>query len=104
MVSQGILNILLYYYSELLKTGVGGCWRILGTGLLVFSEGDYLASRTFVLHSADRRRQDLKKLYIEKIASDYIQHVLPDILRQHQKAPHFKWQQHVMEISEKSPF
>lgn len=50
-----------------------------------------------------REDRILKKLYIEKIASDYIQHVLPDILRQHQKAPHFKWQQHVMEISEKSP-
>lgn len=71
--------------------------------LFNFSERNYLASRTFVLHDAYQRRQNLKKLYIEKIASDYIQHVLPDILRQHQKAPHFKWQQHVMEISEKSP-
>lgn len=72
--------------------------------LFNFSEGSYLASRIFVLHNAYQRGQNFKKLYIEKIVSDYIQHVLPDILRQHQKAPHFKWQQHVMEISEKSPF
>lgn len=72
--------------------------------LFNFSEGKYLASRTVVLHDAYQRRQTLKKSFTEKIASDYIQHVPPDILRQHQKAPHFKWQQHVMKISEKSPF